>query len=166
VIDNDVSAINPSVREAVRGLAQTSRHLRVTGLLAAAWTLALIAGVILAMTGLLPFYARQVLPWSVVLGFGNIVVVIIHEALRRRGDAVFEEISDDLQWHLARANRESPASVSDRPKPDLEARLALREYVKATDLPLIVGPFGPAYYVLLNVITLVAFIWMALRYLL
>jgi hypothetical protein len=75
--------------------------------------------------------------------------VVMYESLRRRGDTLFEEISDELQWKIGReARNEKVANES----PPLNARVVLRTFARTTDLPLVPGKFGPAVYAGINVL--------------
>ncbi len=61
-----------------------------------------------------------------------------YDQIRREGDAIFEEISDELEWHMkSKNNVESPPSSSD--SPNLRTRTILRKYVYTVDLPLAQG---------------------------
>ena len=83
-----------------------------------------------------------------------IILVSIYEYLRKKGDVLFEEISDELRWDV------SGKSVSGAEKPALEIRVTLRSFARAADLPLVPGKFGPVLYVLFNLtILLVQFVF-------
>jgi hypothetical protein len=71
----------------------------------------------------------------------------VHEGLRKRGDALFQELSDELQWFVGRAQaQEVPAD-----RPALTARVALRSFATAVDLPLFPGARGAATYAFVNI---------------
>jgi hypothetical protein len=84
---------------------------------------------------------------------------VLYEACRRRGDVLFEEISDELQWRIP---PQAPTGLKSRidssvaaMRPHLNVRITLRTYAKTTDLPLFPGKFGPGLYFIYNVIVLV-----------
>jgi hypothetical protein len=80
-----------------------------------------------------------------------VICIIRYESLRKRGDALFEEISDELQWNVRTESKANP-HTSDRP--NLNARVALRSFARATDLPLIPGRYGPGIYATINFLML------------
>jgi hypothetical protein len=45
-------------------------------------------------------------------------------------------------------------------RPEINARITLRTYARATDLPLIPGKFGPAIYVAFNLVLLFLAYWL------
>lgn len=76
--------------------------------------------------------------------------IVLYESLRRRGDSIFEEISDELQWNVG--YRQSTTSGTADEMPPLKTRVILRSFARTTDLPLIPGKFGPAIYAGMNII--------------
>jgi hypothetical protein len=98
------------------------------------------------------------------------------EVLRKRGDAIFQEMSDELQWYVGRsAPRDHPRggsagsghprgrstltsreSTNPQERPVFEARVALRTFSAAAELPLIPGRFGGAIYAALNLAVAIA----------
>lgn len=79
----------------------------------------------------------------VVIAFFSILLIIFREFYRRKGDALFEEIGDEL----AAAKRQDEPELS-----SLEIRLILRSFAHAVDLPLVPGKFGALTYFLINLI--------------
>ena len=85
----------------------------------------------------------------------NIGAIVLYDGRRRVGDTLFEEISEELQWSITR-NTESKVMVIQGHNnmvaevknylPPLDIRIALREYVRTTGLPLLPGPSGPAIF--------------------
>ena len=74
--------------------------------------------------------------------------LIMFESLKKQGDALFEEISDELQWSISSKSEgdrgvPSPANPPANQRPDLKVRIALRSFARTTDLPLAPGQFGP-----------------------
>ena len=77
------------------------------------------------------------------------------EALRRHGEVLFEELSNELQWQGVRGTGPSgPTGPGDRP--EIHKRIVLRSFIQASDLPLVPGKFGPTVYFLLFVVIAVA----------
>jgi hypothetical protein len=79
-----------------------------------------------------------------------LVAIVRYDSLRKRGDALFEEISDELQWNV----RQNLTETIARERPELNARVALRSFARATDLPLIPGKYGPGIYATINFVIL------------
>ena len=84
-----------------------------------------------------------------------IVIVITHEAYCRRGDIIFEELSNDAQWRFL-----NEADNLDR-YADLRRknRLLLSYFASASFLPLIPGKYGPGVYAAANIVTLLFSTW-------
>lgn len=91
--------------------------------------------------------------------FFVLVCVVYFETLRKRGDVIFEELSDDLQWYI-RDGKKLQTHTGDyddseswaEERPTLSARIVLRAFSQAADLPLIPGRFGPAIYAGINLL--------------
>lgn len=117
----------------------------------------------IALVALNPnFYAWVVAAWVSGSGLTSLVPIalsVIFDNLRRRGDIAFSEISDGLEWEARLAGTthsyrvSQPGTVRAALRPE---RLALREFARASELPLAPGRYGPALYVGLNVLNLLA----------
>jgi hypothetical protein len=83
---------------------------------------------------------------SIIIPMATIILLSLHETLRKRGDALFQELSDELQWHVGRRLE----SDMPRERPLLAARVSLRAFSAASELPLVPGRFGGAVYAGLN----------------
>lgn len=87
---------------------------------------------------------------SLLLGCVALYGCASHEMWRKRGDALFEEISDEVERGIV--------SVAGEPVFEgesnllLRARLALRDFAHASDLPFIPGKFGPTVYAAVNLL--------------
>ncbi len=96
---------------------------------------------------------------SLVVAFTSIIItsplciflIWQYENWRNRGDLLFEEISDQLQWHVV-SQRTNPDIMTDIRRPDFRARTVLRSFARITHLPFVPGRFGPASYLVLNLI--------------
>src|SRR5204863_291803 len=80
----------------------------------------------------------------------NLVFLFAYDNLKKRGDAIFEELSDELQWRLVPGNE----TITPKSRPRLDTRIAMREYILSTDLPLTRGKSGMQLYFALSV-----FLW-------
>lgn len=80
---------------------------------------------------------------SILVAFGALLAIILFDVVRRKGEAMFEELSN---YHQSTAGTEPQVPES------LEFRLLLRQFLSTTTLPLVRGRAGPAYYALLNIV--------------
>jgi hypothetical protein len=116
------------------------------------FVLAVLFGVLLFSTPATNMRALAV-GVSLVLTSGCIVLLTMFDRARRRGDAFFEDISEELQW---RARQEVSAGRETRtPMP---IRLALRRFNSASMLPLTPGQAGVGIYASGNVLITVTVI--------
>lgn len=89
-----------------------------------------------------------------------VMAIVRYDTLRKRGDALFEEISDELQWNVHQSVTETIA----RERPELNARVALRSFARATDLPLIPGRYGPGIYATINFLILFLSYYLVIKF--
>jgi hypothetical protein len=78
---------------------------------------------------------------------GVALLAVSFEVRRRQADVWFEEISDELHWRVRARGVQSQAPETDREsyapsRPGLRARMTLRDYAKASELPFIPGRLG------------------------
>lgn len=96
--------------------------------------------------------AVRSLQWFIILQVSAMLFVMVvflamlFEQLRRRGEIIYEEVTDDLH----RFYRETEM---DRPR--IAFRIALKNFATAMDLPLVPGRYGVSLYILLNLAVLV-----------
>lgn len=88
----------------------------------------------------------------------GLLASLAFELVRKRGEVLFEELSDEYQWHIqrnymARSVDKEPGPIA---KPELDIRISLRDFAKNADLLLVPGKFGPAIYALWNVALMVS----------
>src|SRR5207248_3149729 len=76
------------------------------------------------------------------MAFVTLFFAIHFETIRKRGDILFKEISDELQWNVRFSDPDSPGTAPPR-RPSFDARLTLRSFAQASDLPLVPGRYGP-----------------------
>jgi hypothetical protein len=116
----------------------------------------------------------------------SLITLLIYDRIIAEGEALYQEISDELEWYISRQSRKKrlvksrpslsqTASVGSktangarsRPlddlrfskdRPGFSVRLLLREFVLSARLPFIRGNQGVIYYVAINVILTLAFI--------
>lgn len=110
-----------------------------------------VANLLAAITAWLSRHSSEVrfsLFFNCLLGASVLAFAIHYENLRKRGDVLFEEISDELQWNIRGVGAKPLPEV----KPSMSARLVLRTFARASDMPLIPGKLGPVGYVAINLL--------------
>ena len=147
------NGIEASESNPVRHLRETVVWLRSTGLLAAVVTLANFMCLVIMVADITYVDPMVFVILSVFLTGGAIISVVLFDMHRKSGEALTDEISDELQWNMRSTSNEREEM---RKRPPLDIRIALRGYLRATDLPLVVGKIGPPVYVLVNFIIVFA----------
>lgn len=144
-------------------LSRYSRRLSLLGNIAAIGTAGNTAALFIMVSVFLvpgnPIghrYFHILFPFSVVLALISIAAVVFFESLRKRAETLFEEISDEFQWQIKSFGSKS-GGEQPRSRPDLDVRIALRNFAKSGDLPLIPGKFGPTLYAITNLIVTITF---------
>ena len=103
----------------------------------------------------LPFSKIGFLSFGIALTSMTILCAALHDTLRRKGEVLFEEISDELHWRQKEIPIDGvPARPDQEGRPALNARVILRSFAHASDLPLIPSKFGPIIYVSINLLLL------------
>lgn len=104
-------------------------------------------------------YIEELAICSVTMLFTVLICIVLFDFLRKKGDVLFEEISDELQWgvynDVERKSDKEDYPVLERSaeeRPRLHVRIVLRSFSRAADLPLVPGRFGPAIYLLINIV--------------
>ncbi|MDZ7361412.1 MAG: hypothetical protein ONB46_11925 [candidate division KSB1 bacterium] len=163
------ASIEKSLEHFLVRLQHTTNWLRLSRIFAAVFTAINIFVALFLFDGL----RENLFPDSLKSGNGfvifvglslfvNLAVIVLFENLRRGGDALFEEISDKLHWYVGyRKQKENGAAANDGQPPD--ARLVLRAFAGAADLPLIPGKFGPAIYAGVNLVFALLFLYFRLK---
>ncbi len=161
------------LEESLRRLERLTRSLRVLGLLAFLSTVGCIGLSFFAalnsshsinflgiLVGTLQDKKNYGVAFVVSLFLGGLAfaIVVFHESLRRQGETLFEEISDELEWRVQETDHLGNQAIAEE-RPDLRARIALRSFTRTTDLPLVPGRFGPAIYAGLNILSILAELW-------
>lgn len=142
----------------VETLGRQSRRLQFLGMLAFLGLLLHIVACAItpALADGLRDYDDQVLPgWAVLptmTGAWALISVVRFDAARRRLEALFEEVSDEVQWFV-RGGDDDP-SVSGARRPNIHVRLVVRDAARTQDLFFAPGRFGPAVYALASVVAL------------
>lgn len=157
----------------VSHLSFLSRRLRILGLIAFCMSFLNITTAIFIVffaDSLIFRLATTVFTLSIIPCMITIAILGIYDQSKRRGDALFEEISDQLQWHIARRYSKSEqeghseqSSYEESTSPVFHFRITLRLFASAIKLPFTPGPNGAAIYVVVNLLIVVAlsvfYIW-------
>lgn len=130
-------------------LEKATWQLRVIGIIILFFTLTVLS---VPLINIVRKYQINDLGFAfcVILTFINIFLTIFFDYLRKKGETIFEEVSDELHWYIGYEKGNSQ-NTSEK-KPEIKIRILLREFVKTTDLPLIPGKYGPAVYIGINII--------------
>lgn len=156
--DNQDHKWGDHLQYSLDNLERISLRLRMYGNLVFLLTLIDILLVVFITLGIRYFYGLTLRtgPFLTIFATVNFVAtlctVVLYEYLRRKGDAYFEEISDELQWNVGYRRRTSNPDKNADETPPLQIRVILRSFARTTDLPLIPGKFGPAIYAGINVV--------------
>lgn len=75
-----------------------------------------------------------------------LALLYLYDDRRKRGEVLFEEISDELEWYVS--NDKDNVNLK---RPQIGARIALRSFTKTTDLPFVSGKIGILFYLTLNI---------------
>jgi hypothetical protein len=154
----ELKGLPHSLRESLTLLDALTVRLRFLSIFVFTITLLNIASV-LATIALMKFRFSLLVAMNTTIIIVNaslfvisLLAIVMYESWRRRGDAVFEEISDEIQWNVGYRDRETSEKYPDQ-SPPIVARVMLRNFARTTDLPLVPGKFGPAIYAAVNVLS-------------
>jgi hypothetical protein len=74
------------------------------------------------------------------------LLAALYDQMLHRGRGIFEEISDELEWHIRSFSRKDD-DLPSRDAPLLHVRIVLRDFARSSNLPLL--PASPASMILL-----------------
>jgi hypothetical protein len=139
--------------KALTSITRTIEMLAGTNLLLLVCSIAIVATSLFAMSGF-PIYlgSADIAFFSSTILIVNLLALFAYDRWRRKGNTLFTELSEELQWDLhdeplGRAlHREGPG------RPQLPVRVVLRSFIKNTDLPLTSGPSGVQLYLAINLV--------------
>jgi hypothetical protein len=145
-----------SLDSALDVLERQSRRIRYIGSAIALGTIGHFASFLLSFltsSFATTFYAMVELAVAVPI----FSVITFYDREVAKADGLFQEISDELEWHVRGRSHEARPTTSNREleRPRLRARLVLREFLNSTRLPFIArasGNFGGGalIYLLMN----------------
>lgn len=152
MLDKDSFQSAPDIEDdqldsSIRRLNFFARQLRSVGFvvtMASSFLLVIVAVTFLNLFRSNAPLNREIYPLiAIAVLTANLFLLVMRDSLKKRGDALFEELSDELQWHaLGKISNEKLAES----RPRLSIRVALRTYARTTDLPLVPGRYGEAVY--------------------
>lgn len=85
-------------------------------------------------------------------GIASLTAVFLFDAVKRRLEVLFEEVSDEIQWFIRRSDRHEVGDSTARPQ--MRSRLAVRDAARVQELPMIPGRYGPALYSLVALVAM------------
>lgn len=139
------------LHESFDSLTHITMQLRITGMLVPVLT---VVNILLPVA---PVSFRSIghpsYPFAFMSIFVTLAVLVLlvrFESMRKRGDALFDEISDEVQWDI-RSDNASEKPVP-RKRPRMDVRIRLRTFVRSTDLALVPGKYGPAAFAAVNIL--------------
>jgi hypothetical protein len=144
-----------NVSKLIDELGQRAARLRMLGFYSSITTFGVIVGV-LALLGVMPLgLASSSVPAAsrIILAVAGISLIslVLYESMRKSGDALFEEISDELQWKVLGGTSARLSNARDD-RPPIDIRVRLRDYARATELPFVPGRYGAAVYAAINIV--------------
>nr|VFJ68049.1 MAG: hypothetical protein BECKFW1821C_GA0114237_101341 [Candidatus Kentron sp. FW] len=145
---------SPKTRDQViSDLGRISGNMRITSMIIMLATIINVALTFVVMYGamyrvsVLGLYGGELIRMVEPVVMFTVFVVVaafLFVFLKKRGDAYFEELSDELHA--------SGASEPNRDEFSLSARIVMRSYSNYASLPLIPGRFGPGIIAGLNIL--------------
>lgn len=159
IIDSEEGiSIRSELQDALDSLESETRRLRLFGFQATTATMCNLLSLAISIL-FLQQYSTFLLA-SMIAMLVAILSLIMHEQAKSRGNVLFEEISDELEWYLKvkktpltfdseKEMNTSESQVSERPR--LQYRIVLRRFVHAEHLPFTPFSSGVTVYFLVNV---------------
>jgi hypothetical protein len=146
----ETSVSATAVEEGVTRLQKIGLRMRLLGLVS----------VVLTLCSMLILVLQRKPPqrWSfavAVLAFFALLLVLIHDDLRKRGRVIYRELADELHWH-SDGPKESDLEQSSTKQIGLRGRIIIGSFVQASELPLLPGRSGSLLYAVLDVALLIS----------
>ncbi|MFN0108922.1 MAG: hypothetical protein ACKVZH_08705 [Blastocatellia bacterium] len=130
--------------EAISELRRVSQALRFNGIVI---FLATLTNVVVTLLSISQRTSLRFLPLLACLV--AILCVGLYEWLQKHGNVIFDEISDELEWNVTGAKLQEGGTLAGK-RPEVNIRIVLRMFVRATNLPLLPGEYGPVFYFVFN----------------
>ncbi len=133
-----------SLKEEIWRLRHIANRLKFFSLLI---IITLIACMLLSVWILISYPAYTLYIFRFVptaLSFFGIVLLFIFDSIRKSGMVLYDEISDELEWGFRTGNtvkRDVPGK-----RVQTAIRVAMRQFLQATDLPIVPGSAGQGIY--------------------
>jgi hypothetical protein len=151
---DDLEFAMEQLEEIITSNRSASRLIGFTTLVHLLVSLVLPVVLLWFLHSLLTFFGR-LLPVSAVLETFIVICVILllvkFDNRIKRGNAIYQEISDELEWKVIRERDEEnqPPKTGDPPR--LKTRILLREFVLSTRLPLVNSTHSITLYTIVNI---------------
>jgi hypothetical protein len=155
--------LDADLRTALNRLDRYTERLRRAGSLVVGTAIATLVFLIgNGILRVLPFRS----PARLIAAFGGMLVallgiqlLLVWDRCRREGMAVYEEISDEVEWRHRTFRKDGPEGQESRGnKAILGVRLDLRRFLTNTELPFAPGSNASTIYVLYFIFTIVCFV--------
>lgn len=91
---------------------------------------------------------------SLALSGAAFIAAAIHDVWRKRGDTLFDEVSDEVQRGI-HASPTGDLMFTGGQDMQQRVKVALRVSANVSDLPLVPGKFGPTVYAVINLLLFV-----------
>lgn len=138
------------VEEMIYRLRRLTYAVRVRALVAFVVSLLIVVAAVVVITWAQNSYLTGGGRTAIIASFAGFVIMsilllAIYDAVRKQGNSIYDELSFTLEQSLRR--------VRNRPD-DINLRVALREWTRASQIPLLPANAGPAVLLLINVAAL------------
>ena len=105
-------------------------------------------------SGLVSFEQLMVMGCSagleIFIVIGAILLLVRFDVRIKRGNAIYQEISHELEWKVIREGDEENPSQKTGDPPKFKTRILLREFVRSTRFPLVNSNHGVTIYAIVN----------------
>ena len=156
-LDHETKTSNDPLIDALDRLKRISFQLSSIG--QAIVVLAILGNLIPLVSGMFFRAGSFVIQGGVpALAFSGIALLIFWDQSRKRGMAIYNEISDEVEWDFNNSrnfeNRRVNVAAQPSERPELKLRLVLREFLNSATLPLAPHDWGTILYLVLFVMSM------------
>lgn len=147
------------LEEVIDELVRITRRLRTMGMVLFAGLLSGIVTAVIGRTQIDPEYnynfeAELALTLAIIIALAGLVGTAVWEMWNKRGRTVSQELTDQVQEMFVTGDD------IEREESRLRWRVSVRDFERASDLPLLPGRFGPTIYAaLFATIALLSAVW-------
>lgn len=149
-----------SLEQSFARLSQLSRKLRHCGTLnalsATITLMGLLVSILVEPSDDLDSVRLSIRALGIGAAIHGLYRLFIWNRLRQEGMALYEELSDEVEWRHLDGARLAERGSQGAQRPNLTIRITLRDFLRATALPLVPGPFSVLIYFIFYVLFFVA----------